>query len=259
MFCTTRWPAFALASMPAMLYARELAFYRSRYGRAAQRRLAKARGDHRAWWTAEEYVREAAPSRSVVDVGGMWKIDGEYSFVAEESGATDVTCLDMYATDEFRKKLTERSSKVRLVLGDAMADETIAQIGVVDLVMCFGVLYHVPDPSRFIEALARMCREKLILETLTTPEVPGVPHAAVYLPHLDVNVRRRYDTAGSGGTAGLGIGSDFDPEEGFANNFWALSPSCVTALLRSHGFRVTHIGPSPSGRLRHVFLADKVS
>lgn len=242
-----------------MLYARELALFRSRYGRALQRRVAKARGDHRAWWSAEDYVRESAPGRSVVDVGGMWKIDGEYSFTAEAAGATEVTCLDMYATDEFHRKVTERSSKVRLVLGDAMADETIEQIGVVDLVICLGVLYHVPDPSRLIEALSRMCREKLILETLTTPEVPGVPQAGVYLPYLAPSVRRRYDTAGSGGTAGLGIGSDFEPNEGFANNFWALSPSCITALLRSHGFRVTHVGPSPSGRLRHIFLADRIA
>jgi SAM-dependent methyltransferase len=235
-----------------------MAFLNSRYGRAFQRRVSKVRGDHRAWWTNEDYVREAAPGRTVLDVGGMWKIDGEYSFIAEAAGATSVTCLDMYATDEFHRKVKDRSSKVQLVVGDAMADETIAQVGVVDVVMCLGVLYHVPDPSRFIEALARMCRDKLILETFTTPEIPGVPQAGVYLPYLQPGVRRRYDTARSGGTAGLAIGSEFDPERGYANNFWALSPSCISALLRSHGFRMTHVGPSPSGRLRHIFLADRL-
>jgi hypothetical protein len=235
-----------------------MAFYNSRYGRAFQRRVAKARGDHRAWWTNEDYVREAAPGRSVVDVGGMWKIDGEYSFVAEAAGATSVTCLDMYATDEFHRKVKDRASNVQLVIGDAMADDTIKKIGEVDLVMCLGVLYHVPDPSRLVEALSRMCKDKLILETFTTPEVPGVPQAGVYLPYQSASVRRRYDTARSGGTAGLAIGSDFDPERGYANNFWALSPSCISALLRSHGFRVTHVGPSPSGRLRHIFLADRL-
>jgi SAM-dependent methyltransferase len=236
-----------------------MAFLNSRYGRAFQRRVSKARGDQRAWWTNEDYVREAAPGRSVVDVGGMWKIDGEYSFIAEAAGATSVTCVDMYVTDEFHQKVKNRSSKVKLVVGDAMADETIAEIGVVDLVMCLGVLYHVPDPSRLVEALARMCGQKLILETFTTPDIPGVPQAGVYLPYLPPAVRRRYDTARSGGTAGLAIGSDFDPERGYANNFWALSPSCISALLRSHGFRVTHVGPSPSGRLRHIFLADRLS
>ena len=36
---------------------------------------------------ALDYVRRYAPGRSFVDIGGMWGINGRYSFEAEAAGA----------------------------------------------------------------------------------------------------------------------------------------------------------------------------
>lgn len=52
---------------------------------------------------AQSYVREYVPSRSFADIGCMWGVNGEYSFVAEEAGATLVKAVDVFGpTPEFR-------------------------------------------------------------------------------------------------------------------------------------------------------------
>ena len=231
--------------------------FRTRKGRALERRYARyVRHDERSSWTVEDYLDAYVPGRSVLDVGGMWGIDGEYSFRAAEKGATSVTLLDTYETDEFRRKLeSPRGEKVRFVSADATTQNAVDIAGPAEVVLCLGVLYHVPDPSLLIRRLRQMCTKTLVLESLTTPEVPGVPQAGVYLPGLTREQRKWWDTSKAGGTAGLAIGSDFDEDEGYGNNFWALSPSCVRALLRTHGFDVESTSLSPSGVLRHVWVA----
>lgn len=240
-----------------MRYEWTLRAMRTRYGRAVQRRWARqVRHDERARWSIPDYLDEFTPGHSVIDVGGMWGIDGEYSFLAAEKGATSVTLLDGYATEEFNRRLASpRGSKVRFVEGDATTQAAVDAVGTAEVVLCLGVLYHVPDPSLLISRLRQMCTKTLVLETLTTPEVPGVPQAGVYLPGMSPQHRSWWDTSHAGGTAGLGIATDFDPEKGYGNNFWALSPSCIRALLLTNGFSVESTSLSPSGLLRHIFVA----
>jgi hypothetical protein len=124
------------------------------------------------------------------------------------------------------------------------------------VVWCWGVIYHHPNPHHLVAALREMCTDTLVLEGLTAPEVRGVPQAAIYLPHLPDGLRNAFDTSQRGGARRqLGVNTPFDAMLGYANNFFALTPSAVRALLTSVGFRVEATYPSPSGRLRHVFLA----
>jgi hypothetical protein len=240
-----------------MRYEWTLRVLRTRYGRALQRRWAqRVHHDERARWTIPDYLDAYVRDRSVIDVGGMWGIDGEYSFLAAEKGAKSVTLLDEYATEEFNRRLAgPRGDRVRFVEGDATTQEAVDAVGTAELVLCLGVLYHVPSPNLLIERLRQLCTDTLVLETFTSPEVPGVPQAAVYLPGLSPRHRSWWDTSGAGGTAGLAIGSNFDPDAGYGNNFWAPTPSCVRGLLVTNGFRVESTSLSPSGVLRHIFVA----
>lgn len=239
-----------------MLYRWRVGAAKSPTVRRLRRRLSP---DAHARWSAEDYLREAVTaSRGFIDVGGMWQIHGAHAFAAEERGATPVTLVDIYATAEFHAEHERRGSRVRLVTGDVAAPATTEGIAPADTVWCWGVLYHHPDPHRLVAALAGLCTDRLVLETLTIPEVPGLPNAAVYVPHLPPAGRRLLDTSGRGGAkVQLGLGADFAPDRGFANNFWVLSPSAVTALLRTHGFAVRRVAPSPNGALRHVFVAQR--
>ena len=186
-----------------------------------------------------EFIRNHAPGRSFADIGCMWGVNGEYSFIAEQAGATAVTAVDVFGpTPEFEQKWLARNSSVRFVLGDISRAETLDAIGPVDVVFCAGVLYHHPSPFDLLVALRRICRETLILRTSTIPEVDGLPNAAVYFPMLDAPARALWNLRSLGLRHQSGISNEFQPAEGYGNWFWGLSPSCLESLLKTAGFRV---------------------
>jgi methyltransferase family protein len=186
-----------------------------------------------------EYIRDHAPGRSFVDVGCMWGVNGEYAFLAEEAGATQVKAVDVFGpTPEFEQKRIERQSRVEFVLGDVTRIETINAIGEADVVFCAGVLYHHPSPFDLLVALRRICRQTLILRTSTIPEVRGLPNAAVYFPMLDARGRELWNLKSLGLLHQAGISNEFQSADGYGNWFWGLTPSCLESLLRTAGFRV---------------------
>jgi len=186
-----------------------------------------------------EYIRKHAPGKSFADVGCMWGVNGEHSFLAEEAGATAVTAVDVFGpTPEFEQKRLSRGSRVRFLLGDITRIETLEQIGQVDVVFCAGVLYHHPSPFDLLVALRRICRETLILRTSTIPEVRGLRNAAVYFPMLDAQSRELWNLKSLGLMHQAGISNAFQPAEGYGNWFWGLTPSCLESLLTTAGFRV---------------------
>lgn len=171
----------------------------------------------------------------------MWGVNGEYTFLAEEAGATMVKGVDVFGpTPEFEEKRRERQSSIEFILGDAGHSETIARVGVMDVVFCAGVLYHHPSPFNLLTALRRMCQETLILRTSTIPEVDGLPNAAVYYPMLNAEDRKLWDLRRLGLLQQVGITDGFEPDEGYGNWFWGLTPSCLTSLLETAGFRVEY-------------------
>jgi SAM-dependent methyltransferase len=185
------------------------------------------------------YIRRLAPGQSFLDVGCMWGVNGDYAFGAEEAGATDVTAVDVFGpTPEFEQKRQERNSRVRFVLGDATDPRVIAAIGVHDVVFCAGVLYHHPSPFDLLVALRRLCRTTLILRTSTIPEVRGLPNAAVFFPMLDDKSRELWKLARLGLPHQEGISNPFQPEQGYGNWFWGLTPSCLRSMVQTAGFRV---------------------
>lgn len=186
-----------------------------------------------------EFIRNHAPGKSFADIGCMWGVNGEYAFLAEAAGATAVTAVDVFGpTPEFEEKRHARGSEVRFVLGDITRADTLNEIGQADVVFCAGVLYHHPSPFDLLVALRRICRETLILRTSTIPEVRGLPNAAVYFPMLDAPARELWNLKSLGLRHQAGISNEFQPQEGYGNWFWGLTPSCLESLLKTAGFRV---------------------
>lgn len=203
-----------------------------------------------------EYVRRFAAGKTFADIGCMWGVNGEYTFVAEEAGATEATGVDVFGpTPEFEEKRLARNSRARFVLGDISRAETAERVGVVDVVLCAGVLYHHPSPFDLLVALRRICRETLILRTSTIPEIPGLPNAAVYFPMLSAEQRRLWNLSSLGLLHQEGITNAFNPNEGYGNWFWGMTPSCVTSLLATAGFRVDAHAPEA---FSHTFLCTAV-
>lgn len=184
-------------------------------------------------------IRKYAPGKSFADIGCMWGVNGEYAFVAAEAGATRVVGVDVFGpTPEFEEKRAARAPQAEFVLGDISRADTFTRVGRVDVVFCAGVLYHHPSPFDLLVALRRVCGETLILRTSTIPEVRGLPNAAVYFPMLDERGRELWNLKSLGLLHQAGISNEFQPQEGYSNWFWGLTPSCLESLLRTAGFRV---------------------
>jgi hypothetical protein len=192
-----------------------------------------------AYQRLPEFIRNYVAGKSFVDIGCMWGVNGDYAFIAESAGATVVKGVDVFGpTPEFEAKKHERQSSVEFILGDASHPDTIAKVGTVDVVFCAGVLYHHPSPFDLLVALRRMCGETLILRTSTIPEAEGLPNAAVYFPMLSARDRQLWDLKNLGISRQVGITAGFEPDQGYGNWFWGLSPSCLTSLLETAGFQV---------------------
>jgi Methyltransferase domain len=192
----------------------------------------------------EDLIRRHAPGRSFLDVGCMWSVDGAIAFLAEESGATAVTGIDlMPPTRAYQAEHARRDSKMRFVPGDVHDPAVVEQAGVHDVVWCSGVLYHVPHPLLTLERLRSLTRETLILATEAIPEVPGAPGAALFYPALDAAARKRFAARGVGGRTGLD--TPFDPAAAYANWFWGLTPSALRGLLDVAGFDVVDAVEEP--------------
>lgn len=194
-----------------------------------------------AYHEVADYIRQHAPGGSFADIGCMWGVNGANTFLAEEVGATVVKGVDVFGpTPEFDAEHRRRNSRVEFILGDALLAETAARVGEMDTVLCAGVLYHLPHPFDLLVALRRMCRRTLILRTSTIPEIGGLPHGAVYYPMLDPEARRLWNLSSIGLLRQVGISDGFEPEQGYGNWFWGLTPSAVEALLATAGFRVDY-------------------
>ena len=186
------------------------------------------------------------PGRSFADVGAMWSVHGRYSFEAEEEGAARVTAVDgMGRTPEFDAEHARRGSSVRFVQGDVNDPATIEAAGVHDVVWSSGVLYHVPSPLLTIERLCSMTGERLLLQSATIPEVPGLPQACVLYPGLSEGDRRPYARVFPGAVA---LESPFEPDAPYSNWWWGITPSALRQMVAVQpGFEVTDVVARPLG------------
>jgi tRNA (mo5U34)-methyltransferase len=151
--------------------------------------------------------------QSVLDVGA-W--DGFFSFEAERRGAARVVATDCYSWHGpgwgskagFQLAREARGSNVQDVDIDVM-DLAPDRVGVFDVVLFLGVLYHLKHPLLALERVASVTRDLLILETVVDMVGIGRPAAAFY-PGRELNN---------------------DP-----TNWWGPNAPAVQGMLRSSGF-----------------------
>ncbi len=188
-----------------------------------------------------ELIARHAAERSFVDVGCMWKVDGAYAFHALANGASAVTGIDMLpATEEFRRRNAEVGDRVRFFQADLNDRELATRLGQFDVVFCSGVLYHVPDPIFSLLQLRRLCRQTLVLTSASITE-RSTPNAAIFLPCLDDDARRKLNFTTPKKNKKLALDTPFVPEQWYANWFWLPTPSCLRALVTVAGFEVVDL------------------
>jgi tRNA (mo5U34)-methyltransferase len=150
---------------------------------------------------------------TVLDIGA-W--DGFFSFECERRGAERVVAADWFAWHEAKRGSKKSFELARTALGSSVEDVEVRvedldpdRVGTFDLVIFAGVLYHVRDPLRALEAVASVTKGHLMLET-----------------HVDLVLRRKPAAA-------------FYPDRELAGdhtNWWGPNPAAVEGMLRAVGF-----------------------
>ena len=190
-----------------------------------------------------ELIKELAPGSTFIDVGGMWNIDGEIAFLAEEAGAERVVLFDaMEESERFRNERERRGSSVSYVRGDLHDGRAIAALGGFDVVWCTGVVYHSPSPFEQLRHLRRLTGGTLLLGSHVIPEVPGIEQACIWYPETSEATRRAFRRAHGGERAPscLAVTEPFDPapEAAYSNYWWGITPSALRAMLSTAGFEL---------------------
>jgi tRNA (mo5U34)-methyltransferase len=157
---------------------------------------------------------ESFQGMTVLDIGA-W--DGFYSFEAERRGASRVLATDSFCWGGggwgtkagFDLVRNTTNSKVEDMVIDVM-DLSPERIGLFDVVLFLGVLYHLRHPLLALERVFSVTRKQLILEThvdLLSYEKP----AMAFYPGSELNN---------------------DP-----TNWWGPNPVAVKAMLKDVGFQ----------------------
>jgi tRNA (mo5U34)-methyltransferase len=157
---------------------------------------------------------ESLAGKTVLDIGA-W--DGYFSFEAERRRAARVLATDSYIWEGKGWGSKAGFELARRALGSRVEDLTIdvmdlspERVGVWDVALFLGVLYHLRHPLYALERVASVTREMLILSTSIDMVSHERPAMAFY--------------------PGAELGND-------PTNWWGPNIPCVHAMLHDVGFR----------------------
>ena len=117
--------------------------------------------------------------RTVLDIGS-W--DGGFSFEAERRGAARVLAADMVVSDPARMEFASWGENRGFLLAHRLLESRVEFIESsvndlpdklngerFDLVLFYGVLYHVLDPLSALRSVQRVTKETALIETAVVP------------------------------------------------------------------------------------------
>ena len=121
-----------------------------------------------------DYACQRFPIRTVADLGGVWMVDGGYSFYALEQGGVEKAFLvDTDFTPAVHAR-RERQPGMEIIQGNFGDPDTAAAVGEVDAIFLFDVLLHqvAPDWDEVLALYAPRTRLFLIYNQQFT----ALPH-----------------------------------------------------------------------------------
>ncbi len=154
--------------------------------------------------------------KRVLDVGCA---EGFFSFESERRGASEVVAIDSFPDSVRRFNICRDalSSKATAYLANVY-ELNPRTFGTFDLVMFYGVLYHLRHPLLALEKILSVCTGTMLMQTATYEN-----------PHDTVTPVAQFNPFG------MPSGPDktiFDPTV-----FWRPNGECVKAMMASVGFK----------------------
>lgn len=180
---------------------------------------------------------EEIKGKRVLDIG-TW--DGLYAFEAERAGALAVTAIDLWTEKGSGSHTGLTSNRAGFDFAHRILNSKVvaAEFSVYDLtkwkriyeslfdyVFFFGVLYHLLDPMRALNAIHHVMKPGALLITETALDTS--PLHGITVPYM------RFCEGSQGG----------DP-----TNWWYPNPLCVESMLRVAGFKDVRFTGGTGGR-----------
>ncbi len=116
--------------------------------------------EHLRWRLSLFGLPEDLRGKRVLDIGA-W--DGWFSFECERRGA-QVTAVDCVALNTFLEARELLGSKVEYLTLD-VGELCAAKLGTFDIVLFFGVLYHLRHPLLGLEKVVELCTDLALIES----------------------------------------------------------------------------------------------
>ena len=174
--------------------------------------------DHLRWRLSLFGLAEDLRGQRVLDIGA-W--DGWFSFECERRGAT-VVAVDCVELDTFLEARSLLNSKVEYLTLD-VSELSAQRLGQFDVVLFFGVLYHLRHPLLGLEKVVELCRGLALIESFVmASEARAIPAIMEF-----------YEGAQLGGQI---------------DNWFGPTPECLVALCRSAGFVDVELRDVTTGR-----------
>jgi SAM-dependent methyltransferase len=79
------------------------------------------------------------------------------------------TVVSTDAREECIAEIKSRYPQVEVLRVDMNQPDPLADLGMFDIIHCYGLLYHLEVPERAIAAMSQVCRNLLLLETCVSP------------------------------------------------------------------------------------------
>ena len=213
----------------------------------------------------DTYIGQLVAGKSFADVGGLWGTVNEKVSVAHAYGAHMLTMIDVSPMDsELWTLFEQRRRTLRLPIVECVSGDilTLAETDPhlqFDVVHCSGVLYHMPEPMRFLRALRNITRKALVLTSaITATRVKGekgvleIPAAAMLcIPALQGREREIVQSYWQGvvGDGAFGLTQEVAgwSLEDFGPWWWLPTAEALRAMCEVAGFRHEAGAPSWDG------------
>jgi len=167
--------------------------------------------EHLRWRLGLFDLPDDLRGKRVLDIGA-W--DGWFSFECERRGAevVAVDCVELNTFLEARDLLQSRVEYLTLDVGELSA----AKLGHFDIVLFFGVLYHLRHPLQGLEKVVELCTDLALIESYVIPsEARPIPAVMEFYERTE-------------------LGGQID-------NWCGPSPEGLLAMCRSAGFATAEL------------------
>lgn len=122
------------------------------------------------------WLVDIADQKSFIDVGGLWGTVNEMVTISALAGASKYAMADIQVEDHelwsaFDVRCEERGVKdYQKIITDICDEVEVNKLPKFDIVHCSGIIYHVSDPIQFIQNLASISNDYVMIGSMTIPE-----------------------------------------------------------------------------------------